>query len=174
MQEIKTERLTLKPMCRDYLATTHEYAGDLENTRLMVFLPKESEEETLAFIKDAEREFLKEKPEYYEMAVFRGERHIGGISLWITDDETTCELGWTINKRFFGNGYAPEAAKAMIDYAADTLGIRHFIAQCDTENAPSQRVMEKLGMKLTAEYGGRINRARPDEERREYLYELYI
>jgi ribosomal-protein-alanine N-acetyltransferase len=174
MQEIKTERLTLKPMCREYLATTHEYAGDPENTRLMVFLPKDNEEETLAYIMDAEREFLKEKPEYYEMAVFCGERHIGGISLWIMDGQTKAELGWTINKRFFGNGYAPEAAKAMIDYAANALGIRHFIAQCDTENAPSQRVMEKLGMKLTGEYGGRKNRANPDEERREYLYELYI
>jgi hypothetical protein len=33
--------------------------------------------------------------------------------------------------------------------------------------------MEKLGMKRTAEYGGRKNKA-SEEERREYRYELFL
>ena len=51
------------------------------------------------------------------------------------------------------------------------LGIKHFIAHCDTENAPSRRVMEKLGMTLKDEYGGRKNKL-SEEERREYLFRL--
>ena len=67
-------------------------------------------------------------------------------------------------------GYASEAAAALLSFAEKELGIKHFTAHCDTENTASRRVMEKLGMKLSDEHGGRKNRL-SDEERREYLFE---
>ena len=76
-----------------------------------------------------------------------------------------------INKRYFGQGFATEAAQGLLDYARNTLGVHHFVAHCDTENAASRRVMEKLGMRLVEEFGGRHNKQSP-EERREYVFEL--
>ena len=58
-------------------------------------------------------------------------------------------------------------------YAAENLGIRHFIAHCDSENTGSYKVMEKLGMKRTGESGGRRNKL-SSEERIELLYEKEI
>ena len=107
----------------------------------------------------------------YEMAVFYNGIHIGAVSLYLNDDRSSAEFGWMINKRYHGQGFATEAAKALLDYGRHNIGIKHFIAHCDTENVSSKRVMEKLGMKCTGEFGGRRTKNFA-EERREYLFEL--
>ena len=170
MENIETNRLTLKPMCTDYLLSTHEYASDPENTVYMLFLPNDSIDDTLAYLIGAEKEFQKEEPMFYEMGVFLNDIHIGCVSIYLTEDKKSAEFGWMINKRYHGHGYAYEAAKALMDYAVNTLGIKHFIAHCDTENTASRRVMEKLGMKCTGEHGGRKSK-NFSEERWEYTFE---
>ena len=168
---LKTERLILKPMCREYLNSTHEYAGDPENARLMLFLPNENIEETLKSIIRAENEFKKDFPMFYEMAVFYNNIHIGSVDMYINDERNSAEIGWIINKKYQGNGFAPEAAESLIMYAVNTLDIKHFTAHCDTENISSRKVMEKLGMSLKGESGGRKNKLSP-QIRREYTFEL--
>ena len=173
MDSIKTDRLVLKPNCTDYLESTHEYASDLENTKYMVFLPKDSVEETLEFLQGAEAEFLKAQPSFYEMAVFYNDVHIGAVSLYLNETKDSGELGWILNKRYHGHGFATEAAKALLDYASKELGVMYFTAHCDAENAASANVMKKLGMKLKEVHGGRKNK-QSDEERRECTFELNL
>ncbi len=173
MTELKTERLILKPLGPEYLDTTHKYSSDLDNCRLMVFLPNESLEETLQFLVDAEAEWSKENPSYYEFAIILNDTHIGAISLYLEDEGETAELGWILDKAYHGRGYTTEAAKALIKYASENMGIHHFIAHCDSENAASYSVMEKLGMIRTDTHMGRKNRS-SDEERKEYLYEKTV
>lgn len=173
MREIRTERLVLKPMCREYLDSTHEYASDAENCRFMVFLPNNSIEETMGYLENAEKEFAKAAPSVYEMAIFCGGIHIGAVSLYMSEDRTEGEFGWTLNRKYHGKGYATEAAGGLMKFAVEELGIKRFIATCDTENEPSRRVMERLGMTLKEERGGRRNKLSP-EERREYLYGIEL
>lgn len=173
MIEIKTQRLTLKPLGPEYLLSTHKYSSDVDNCRLMVYLPNESLEETAQFLADVEAEWAKDKPSFYEFAILLNGEHIGAISLYIENEGRSLELGWIIDKKYWGNGYTTEAGKALIDYGVNTLGFRHFIAHCDSENVASYRVMEKLGMTRTDSYGGRKNRA-SDEDRIEFLYEITI
>ena len=45
-------------------------------------------------------------------------------------------------------GYATEAARALIRFGFEDLGLTVVYAQCDTRNFASRRVMEKAGMKL--------------------------
>ncbi len=49
---IKTERLILRPLERNDLDTTHEYAGDVENTKYMIHLPNNTIKETEQFYKE--------------------------------------------------------------------------------------------------------------------------
>jgi RimJ/RimL family protein N-acetyltransferase len=56
------------------------------------------------------------------------------------------EIGWLLGKQYWGNGYAPEAAQAWIDYAFNVLGLPEIVAWTAVVNIPSQRVMQKLGM----------------------------
>jgi RimJ/RimL family protein N-acetyltransferase len=61
------------------------------------------------------------------------------------------ELGWTIGKEFWGKGYAPEAARACLDYAFDEMKRTRVISLIDPQNAASIRVAEKIGERLTDE-----------------------
>ena len=170
--EIKTERLTLKPHSMEYLESTHRYASDLENTRFMFYLPNGTLEETEAFIRRSIDEWGKEKPEYYEFVILRGDTQVGGASMYILEDGSA-ELGWILDKRHWGRGYATEAARALLEWGRDSLGIRRFIAQCDSENTASWHMMERLGMRRVSLLGGRKNRS-SDEERMELTYEIMV
>ena len=170
--KIQTPNLTLLPHGPKYLSSTHKYATDTENTRYMFHLPNASLEETQAFLTNAEKEWQKAEPSFYEFAVLFNGRHIGAVCVYF-DDEGSGEVGWIIDKDYWGRGFATEAAGGMIQYFRSELGVRRFIAHCDSENIASQRVMTKLGFKLIDEYGGRKNRA-SDEERMERMYALEL
>jgi RimJ/RimL family protein N-acetyltransferase len=55
------------------------------------------------------------------------------------------EVGWTVARQHWGNGYAPEAARAACGWAHDELGARHIVSLIVPTNANSIRVAEKLG-----------------------------
>lgn len=60
---------------------------------------------------------------------------------------TPCvEIGWRLAHEYWGRGYAPEAARAALDYGFDTLKLDEIVAFAVVENAKSRRVMEKVGM----------------------------
>jgi RimJ/RimL family protein N-acetyltransferase len=56
------------------------------------------------------------------------------------------EIGWLLGKQFWGQGYAPEAARAWLDHAF-SLNLPEVVAWTTATNVPSQRVMQKLGMR---------------------------
>jgi [ribosomal protein S5]-alanine N-acetyltransferase len=47
-----------------------------------------------------------------------------------------------------GKGYATESAQALLDYAFQTLNLRRVVAATERDNAPSQAVMQRLGMRI--------------------------
>ncbi|MBQ8599254.1 MAG: GNAT family N-acetyltransferase [Oscillospiraceae bacterium] len=168
---LTTPRLTLVPHGMKYFESTQKYSSDVENCRYMFWLPRDTEEETRAFLRDCENEWKKLQPSFYEFAVLLDGIHIGAVSAYLEDDGSA-ELGWIVDKHHWGQGYAFEAASALLDFCR-TLGIRHFVAHCDDRNIASKRIMEKLGMELTLCCGGRKNRA-SDELGTECLYELHL
>jgi RimJ/RimL family protein N-acetyltransferase len=56
------------------------------------------------------------------------------------------EVGWRIAYEHWGQGYAPEAARACLDYGFGARGFDEIVAVTAVANARSRRVMEKLGM----------------------------
>jgi len=63
---------------------------------------------------------------------------------------TTIETGlyYALSFRQQGKGYASEAAKALVDFSFETLRLARIIATTDYDNTPSQRVMQRVGMRL--------------------------
>ena len=63
----------------------------------------------------------------------------------------TTEFGmfWAIDPKHQRQGYATEAARAMIVHAFGELRLKRVIATTDYANAASQAVMRKAGMTLT-------------------------
>ena len=68
------------------------------------------------------------------------------------------EIGWAVDRPHWGRGYATEAARAALDYAMNELGGERVIAMVAPDNAPSNAVAVKIGMrregdKTDAEFG---------------------
>lgn len=60
---------------------------------------------------------------------------------------TPCvEIGWRLDPSFWGQGLAPEGARAVLSYAFDTLQLSELVSFTVPANTRSRRVMEKIGM----------------------------
>jgi [ribosomal protein S5]-alanine N-acetyltransferase len=60
-------------------------------------------------------------------------------------DYRSASLGYCLDDAMWGNGYATEAAHALLRWAFDTLDLNRVQAETDTRNVASTRVLEKLG-----------------------------
>lgn len=155
------------------LGTTHEYASDIENTKYMMHLPNNTIKETEQFLKSAAAEWEKDNPLFYEYAIILDGKHIGAVSVYLDGNRQEGELGWIINKIYQKNGYATEAAKAVLDFAINKLKIQKAVACCDYRNEPSFRVMRKIGLSL--ERDDRTRRYKNNDiDVRELMYSLTV
>jgi ribosomal-protein-alanine N-acetyltransferase len=82
---------------------------------------------------------------------------IGFCGLFHTDDPPEVELLYGIAPSAWGQGLATEAARAVLRYGFEELGLVRIAAGADGPNVASLRVLEKLGMTFTrrvrTEYG---------------------
>jgi RimJ/RimL family protein N-acetyltransferase len=63
--------------------------------------------------------------------------------------EPASEIGYWLGVPYWGNGYATEAARAVIDYAFNDLGYDVLVAGARVTNPASRRVLEKCGFQWT-------------------------
>lgn len=56
------------------------------------------------------------------------------------------EIGWRLGRNHWGQGLATEAARAVLTYGLESLGLEEIVSFTSTTNLRSQRVMQKLGM----------------------------
>jgi RimJ/RimL family protein N-acetyltransferase len=62
------------------------------------------------------------------------------------------EIGWRLAKGAWGNGYATEAARAVLDLGFGPVGLSEIISFTTATNVPSQRVMQRIGMVHSADF----------------------
>ena len=77
---------------------------------------------------------------------------LGRIGPWYPHGWPAPEIGWTLMRKHWGNGYAIEAARGCLDYVYNELGwdsVIHLIAK---ENIGSIKVAEKLGSTLQRDF----------------------
>lgn len=76
-------------------------------------------------------------------------RLIGNCGIRINNPEMReANIGYELDRRYWGQGYATEAARAILHFGFETLGLRRIWAQTIAENVGSARVLEKIGMQL--------------------------
>ena len=73
---------------------------------------------------------------------------VGRVGPWQPLGWPGTEVGWSIRASRWGRGYAPEAARAAIDWAFDSLGWEEVIHTIAPENGNSMAVARKLGSQL--------------------------
>ncbi len=144
-EQIETERLLLRRnVADDAEAIFREYAQDAEVTRFLLWPPHTDIAQTRAFMQRCAEVW--ETGEAFPFAIVRKEDGLLMGMMEVRVEGHRAELGYVLARRYWGNGYTPEAAAAVIHWARSQPGIHRVWAYCDVENRPSQRVLEKAGM----------------------------
>jgi ribosomal-protein-alanine N-acetyltransferase len=75
-----------------------------------------------------------------------GGAFVGRCGLRYMDNTTEIELGYTLGKAHWGQGFATEASRAVVRYVFDVMKLPRLVAIADPANTASVNVMRKLGM----------------------------
>lgn len=57
------------------------------------------------------------------------------------------DVGYRLMPKFWGNGYATEAAKALVPYGFETVKLNEIFGMADVNNTASRKVLEKAGLR---------------------------
>ena len=139
---LETERLLLRPVTMADAEAMFAYTSDTENTK-WDFPANRTIEETKKVIENI---YLKSPLGRYGIVLKETSEFIGTIDLMNWSDGKEAEIGYIINKKFWGNGLATEASAKILELCFEVLGFEEVHAFCALENPASARVLTKLGM----------------------------
>ena len=146
---IETDRLILREFREEDWKEIHHYSSDEDVIRFMPWGPN-TEEDTRNFVGRALREKGKVPRKEYHLVVTEKStgRLIGAVEITLGGhDDLQGMIGYCYSKRAWGQGYATEAAGALIKFGFEKLNLHRICAYCDVFNIASQRVLEKNGMR---------------------------
>jgi RimJ/RimL family protein N-acetyltransferase len=146
---IKTERLTLRPFQAEDAPALNQIANQ---DYVLKWMPdwESSIEDTERLIQyfTAQYPLASKTVAKVAFAVVLKDSIIGMVGIGNKEEvDNDIEIAYFISKDYSGKGYITEAAKAASRWALLNLKMDYLIAIVDTENYPSQRVVEKCGFK---------------------------
>lgn len=148
LDNIETDRLIIREFNDDDFTSVHLYASDPEVIKYLPFGPNTNLDTELFLTKV--KNFQIQYPRYdYEFAVVLKENNllIGGCGIHVTNpNNKEASIGYCYNKTYWGQGYASEAANAIIAFGFKNLNLHRVYATCAPDNIGSAKVMEKVGM----------------------------
>ena len=145
---IRTTRLILRPWCEADAENLYNYAKDERIGPFAGWPAHKSVEESLDVIKN-----VLSADETYAVCLKGDNKAIGSIGLIapVRADtkisDTEMEIGYWIGVPFWGNGYIPEAVKALQKHAFEDLGCTAMWCGYYDGNEKSKRVQEKCGFR---------------------------
>jgi len=147
--EIRTERLVLRPLTLEDAPAFSKLAGEYDIAKMTGTIPHPfplySAEFKIMYLRRQKQRSLA-----YPYAITRdGGELIGVIDLFRSAPDAALEIGYWIGKPYWGQGLSTEAARALIQEARDTLGVRALMAGAFADNPASLRVLRKLGFRPT-------------------------
>jgi ribosomal-protein-alanine N-acetyltransferase len=148
---IVTERLVLRRYTHDDIPDVLGFASQPSVARVTSENIQATEEGIRKYI-DLQNSYQPfEKDKVFDLAVERKEdgKVIGLLGL-ICRDHGQGEIGWALGVEHRGQGYATEAARALMDYGFSSLGLHRIHADTSSDNLASWRIMERLGMRREA------------------------
>lgn len=151
---LETERLILRPWRLDDLDDFYEYASQPGVGEMAGWQAHASQEESLKILKT----FIHEKKTLV-IEYKANHKAIGSVGIEedrLKDDPEFQslygrEIGYVLNKDYWGLGIMPEAVQCVIDYCFHQLHYDYLLCGYFYKNARSQRVNEKCGFQFLKE-----------------------
>ena len=143
---LKSKRLGFRTWSKDDLDLAHGLWGDFEVTKLFDARGPLSREQ----LKDKLPQEMAAQSihgiQYWPFFLLESGEHIGCAGLRPYDiAKGIFEIGFHIRSNLWGNGYAPEAARAVMHYAFTGLNVKALFAGHNPKNLISRKLLLKLG-----------------------------
>ena len=169
---IETERLILRPWRESDLEDFYEYAKVDGVGQMAGWLPHEDIEKSRLILSM----FIDEK-KTFALELKESGKVIGSIGLETRDADLGIpenlqgrEIGYVLNKDYWGRGLMPEAVRAVVDYCFAELGFDWLTCGHFLRNNQSRRVVEKCGFRYVKDV---IHTTRFNTEEPTKLYVLH-
>ena len=153
---LETPRLLLRHLELQDVQELHSLYQDIEIRRYFPdgILSYEDTKEELEW-------YINGHPQYPKLGLWatvhkESGKFIGrcGLLPWEIDDTLEIEIAYLLNKDFWHQGFATEAAKEIMSYGFEKLHLKRLICMMHPENVASQKVAERIGMKLESQVDG--------------------
>jgi RimJ/RimL family protein N-acetyltransferase len=151
---ITTQRLVLRSFRPEDVDDVLSYRSVPDVVRYIPGEPKTREQVTDMVAHSTTAGLLDDKHPHLTLAVTLDGRVVGDMMLHLDGldgtDGRQVELGWILAPEVHGQGYATEAASALLGVAFSELRAHRVWAQLDPANTSSSRICERLGMRREA------------------------
>lgn len=143
---LNTERLILRRLKASDAADVFDYASDSEVTKHVRFVTHKTVKDSRVFLLLAENARRKGEWAVWAIVLKATGKMIGTCGfVALAREHARAELGYVINRNYWGKGYAAEAAAALVAHGFSALNLNRIEAHVSPEHFPSQRVLEKCG-----------------------------
>lgn len=139
---IHTDRLLLRPVQLTDAPAMFDYLQDADTMRYISIPPVKTLKEV---IENSIQSYFMLDP-IGKWAIVYDQKMVGTIDLRLNEAHRQAEIGYVLNKRYWGQGIMPEAAAALLAIGFDQLHLVRIFSEHDTRNPKSGRVMAKIGM----------------------------
>jgi ribosomal-protein-alanine N-acetyltransferase len=156
---LSTERLILRPFILDDAPRVQKLAGEKAIASTTLNIPHPYEDGMAEDWIETHAEAF-EKGESLTFAIVLKQENvlIGAVGLDVNAAHDRAEMGYWIGAPYWSNGYASEAARAVLEYGFVERKLNRICASHLSRNPASGRVMQKIGMTHEASFRAHVKK----------------
>lgn len=143
---LQTARLLLRPFAETDAEALYALQSNARVLRYWDSPPWKDRERARAFLEACRRMEQDGSGARFAIETLQARTFIGWCSMFRWNPVyRSLGIGYCLDEPAWGQGYATEAVRALLQWLFDTLDVHRVEAELDTRNAASARVLEKLG-----------------------------
>ncbi|QNL51089.1 GNAT family N-acetyltransferase [Olivibacter sp. SDN3] len=151
---IETDRLILREILPEDVDDLFLLEADPDVHRYVGNNPVKSKAEIRKYIDSVRQQYVDNGIGHWAAVEKSSNYFIGWAGLTLIKETINnhihyYSLGYRFIRKYWGVGYATEAAKAALTYGFDTLGLKAIYAIANCENINSNKVLSKVGLTFT-------------------------
>lgn len=145
--QLEADRLVLRPLRMRDAKDLFSYASDPAVARYVLWDAHRTLHDSRIQLRCLIRQYRHGEPCSWGIEDRISRRLIGTIGfMWLNSETRSAEIGYSLSRHYWNQGYMTEAVRCFLDFCFDTLCLNRIEAQYAAENAASGRVMQKCGM----------------------------
>lgn len=170
---LETERIILRPLEIEDAETAYmNWTSDPDVCKHMSWNLHQSVHETVQWLKNEAENVYKDTNYTWGFVLKQNNSLFGSGGFCFNLEINMFELGYCIMKPYWNIGLTTEASKAMVEFAAQQLGVVRLFAKHAKENPASGKVMEKVGFIYQGDGSYSSIDGKKRFESREYLLDI--